>query len=130
MKTELLYLTWSAVLCLLLWLPYIGARAVKHGLAADEYRMPRNLPVPDWAHRAHRTHMNLVENLAPFAALVLVAHALGVSNSVTAGAAAVFFWSRVAHAIVHIAGTPFVRTPIFSIGWIAQLVIAWQILAR
>jgi uncharacterized MAPEG superfamily protein len=124
MKTELIYLAWSSVLCLLLWLPYIGARAVKHGLSADEYKMPRNLPVPDWAHRAHRTHMNLVENLAPFAALVLIGHAAGISNSVTA------FWSRVAHAAVHIAGTPFVRTPIFSIGWIAQLVIAWQILAR
>jgi uncharacterized MAPEG superfamily protein len=74
--------------------------------------------------------MNLVENLAPFAALVLVAHAVGVSNSVTVGAAAVFFWSRVAHAVVHIAGWPFVRTPVFSIGWIAQLVIAWQILCR
>ena len=131
MKAELLYLAWTSVLCLLLWLPYIGAAVAKYGfLKAADYKVPPARDLPAWANRAHRTHLNLVENLPSFAALVLIAHALGVSNSITAAAAAVFFWSRLLHAAVHIAGTPYLRTPVFTVGWIAQLVIAWQILAR
>jgi uncharacterized MAPEG superfamily protein len=71
----------------------------------------------------------MVENLAPFAALVLVAHVAGKADSGTATAAMVFFWSRVAHAIVHLGGWPYVRTLAFVVGWVAQLAILWKLLS-
>jgi uncharacterized MAPEG superfamily protein len=43
--------------------------------------------------------------------------------------AAVFFWSRVAHAIVHILGIPYIRTVVFLIGFVAVLGIFWEVVA-
>jgi uncharacterized MAPEG superfamily protein len=79
--------------------------------------------------RANRAHINLVQAFAPFAALVLVAHASGQANAATAMWAAVFFWSRVAHAIVHILGIPYIRTVVFLIGFVAVLGIFWEVVA-
>ena len=47
-------------------------------------------PLPGWAERAKRAHINMAENLAPFAALVLVAHVTGAANATTAMGAAIF----------------------------------------
>jgi uncharacterized MAPEG superfamily protein len=41
--------------------------------------------------------------------------------------AALFFWARVAHAIVFALGWPFVRTVAFTIGFIAVVGIFWEI---
>ena len=40
--------------------------------------------VPAWIERGRRAHTNMVENLAPFACLVLVAHVAGKANATTA----------------------------------------------
>jgi uncharacterized MAPEG superfamily protein len=66
--------------------------------------------VPGWAGRGVRAHRNLIENLAPFAALVLMAHALGVSNSVTHTGAWLFLGARIAHPIFYMGGIPPLRT--------------------
>jgi uncharacterized MAPEG superfamily protein len=47
-----------------------------------------------------------------FAVVVLVASAAGVSNETTALGASIFFYARVAHAIVYAAGWPMIR-PLF-----------------
>ena len=54
------------------------------------------------------------------------AHVLEVSTSTTAMAAAVYFWSRVAHFVVFIAGVTVLmaRTVIFTVSWIAILALA------
>jgi uncharacterized MAPEG superfamily protein len=46
---------------------------------------------------------------------------------VTAVCAQVFFWARLAHALVFYAGIPFVRTLAFTAGFIAEIVIFIQI---
>ena len=128
MTTDLTYLALTALLTGLLWLPYIILRVRAVGAnTADDYR---NLPEPELpavVRRANRAHMNAVENLPVFAALVLVAHLGGEADGVTAISAMVFFWARLVHALVFFAGTPFVRTLAFTVGWIAQLVIFYQI---
>ena len=86
--------------------------------------MPR---LPLWVQRANRAHINLVQAFAPFAALVLIAHVTGQSNAMTAMWAMVFFWARVAHAIIHIAGIPYLRTLIFAVGVVAVLAIFWEV---
>jgi len=77
-----------------------------------------------------KAHVNAVENLVVFATLVLVAHVLGISNSTIAGASVVYFWARVVHAAAYTFGIPWARTLAFTVGFLAQAAIAWQILAR
>jgi uncharacterized MAPEG superfamily protein len=128
MTTDLAMLAWSAALCVVLFLPYVMARAMVWGLA-DTVGYPKNPPtLPDWAERAHRAHINMVENLAPFAALVLVAQASGHAGAATALGATLFFWARVAHAIVFIAGIPWLRTLAFLVGVIGMAMIFFQII--
>ena len=62
--------------------------------------------------------------------MVLVAAQAHVSTSATAAAAAVYFGSRLAHAVVHIAGVSvlMLRTVLFTVGWSAVVVIAVEVL--
>jgi uncharacterized MAPEG superfamily protein len=130
MKTELFYLALVTALTGLLWVPYILDRIATRGLM-DAVGYPENpKPQSRWAVRLMRAHDNAVENLVVFAALVLVAHAAGISNGAIASAAVVYFWARVVHAVAYAFGVPWVRTLAFTVGWIAQAVIAWQILVR
>jgi uncharacterized MAPEG superfamily protein len=130
MKTELLYLTYVAVLTALLWVPYILNMIGVRGIA-DAVGYPENpKPMAPWATRMKAAHYNAVENLAVFGALVLTANALGVSNQATVVCAVVYFWARVGHAIAYTFAVPFVRTLAFVIGWGAQMCIAWNILVH
>ncbi|HEX7130505.1 MAG TPA: MAPEG family protein, partial [Rhodanobacteraceae bacterium] len=87
-------------------------------------------PLAPWAERLKAAHGNAVENLVVFAALLLTAHALGVSTGVTAMAAMVYFWARLVHAIVYLLGIPWLRTLAFVAGFAAQLAIAIELLSR
>jgi hypothetical protein len=51
---------------------------------------------------------------------------------VTVGSAAIFFWARVVHAIVHVTGfSKFrTRTVVFSIAWGAFMTLAIELLRR
>ena len=129
LSADLRVLVYSALLCLVLWIPYILSAMQVRGIArVAGYPTGAYQDLPDWAQRAYRAHVGLVENLAPFAALVLVAHVTGTANEATGMAAWVFFWARLVQAIVHIAAIPWVRTIAFVVGWVANLVILWHIL--
>lgn len=123
MTTDLMMLAWSAALCALLWVPYILARIGAWGLV-DTVGYPDSPPdVPVWSARIKKAHANLVENLLPFGVLVLVAHVGGMANESTALGANLFFWSRVAHAIVYTFGIPWLRTVAFFGGFVGQVMI-------
>jgi uncharacterized MAPEG superfamily protein len=120
MTTELLYLTFATVLTGLLWIPYILDRIAVGGLA-DAVGYPAHPKAQSpWAQRLMRAHANAIENLVVFAALVLAAQAAGV----------VYFWARVVHAGAHTAAVPWLRTLAFTIGFLAQATLAWQLLMR
>lgn len=130
MKTELLYLTFVAAFTGLMWVPYILDRLAVRGLT-DAVGYPEHpKPQSPWAQRLMKAHSNAVENLAVFAALVLAAHALGITNSAITIACIAYFWARVVHALAYTFAIPWVRTLAFTVGFFAQAVIAWQILAR
>ncbi len=129
MKTELMYLVYVTTLTALIWVPYILDRIAIQRL--DAFGYPENpKPQSRWAVRMWKAHHNAVENLAIFAALVLAAQALGVSNGATATAAVVYFWARVVHLAAYTFAIPWVRTLAFAAGFFAQMTFAWQILAR
>jgi uncharacterized MAPEG superfamily protein len=130
MKTEIQYLVYVTALTGLLWIPYVLDRFKVWGIP-DTVGYPANPKALDpWAERLKKAHANAVENLVVFAALILAAQAAGVSNSVTAGAAMLYFWGRVVHVIAYTFAMPWVRTLGFTAGFVAQALVAWQILAR
>jgi uncharacterized membrane protein YecN with MAPEG domain len=61
---------------------------------------------------------------------VLVGQAAGLHSTTTVACAAVYFYARLAHAVVHISGTGLfmARTVLFSIAWVAFLVYAVALL--
>jgi uncharacterized MAPEG superfamily protein len=85
--------------------------------------------LPEWANRAVRAHNNLIANLLPFTALVLVAHHTGLSNDATAWGATLFFWARLAYAALYIAGIPYLRTIAFVASLFGMLDIALVLIA-
>ncbi len=131
MTPELTYLFLSALLLNLAWIPHIIGQVQTTGpLKPDDYtNLREQSQFPAWVRRANRAHINLVEQFGAFAALVLIAHALEVSTSATAAAAAVFFWARIAHFVVFLAGIRVLmaRTVIFTIAWAAIMVFAWSL---
>ena len=130
MTRELSYLAWTALLTAVLWIPYIAGQVMANGLLGPEnYRNPAPRPVPLWAQRANRAHLNAVEAFAPFAALVLIAHLAGAANEMTAMWAAVFFWARLGHAVAFLLAIPFVRTVIFTVGFVAVVGIFYEIVS-
>lgn len=123
MSTDLTMLAWSALLCLVLAVPYtiglIGILGLPT-LAGNRENFPT---VEGWIGRAKRAHTNMIENLLPFAALVLVAHAAGKADAMTALGAQLFFWARLAHAVVYIAGYAWVRTAAYAAALVGMVMI-------
>ena len=129
MSTDLKYLALTAILTASLWIPYITCQVMTNGnLKPQNYLDPTPRPVPLWGMRANRAYVNAVESFAPFAALVIVAHLAGKANATTAFLATSFFWLRLAHAVVYLLGVPYVRTVIFTLGYVAVIGIFWEVI--
>jgi len=112
MSTELLMLTYSTVLFLVIILAQAALAIHQNGLMAQAGSRD-GLPEPTvLRQRMQRLSANFQENLVMFAAVVLVASAAGVSNESVAMGASIFFYTRVAHAVVYAMGWPMVR-PLF-----------------
>lgn len=128
MTTDLWMLVASTVLCLLI--PFVslaGLMRTPGGSAWGFGNRDAPLEVAPWVGRARRAHANMVENLAPFAALVLVAHVAGKANATTAMGAELFVIARIAHLVVYVIGIPVLRTLIFSVGALGEVLILLQL---
>ena len=133
MTTELFYLLLTAILTGVLWVPVVIGYVMTRGpLKPSDYKVAPTSPLPAWVNRANRAQVNAVENLATFAPVVLIAHAAGVSTAITAMSAAVYFYARLVHALVHITGfSRFkTRTVLFTVAWIAFLTFAIELLRK
>ncbi|HXP30702.1 MAG TPA: MAPEG family protein [Stellaceae bacterium] len=129
MTTDLRYLAYTAILTAALWIPYVVCQVMTNGfLQPTNYRDPAPRPVPLWGKRADRAYMNAVEVFAPFAALVIIAHIAGKADAMTAFWAAFFFWMRLAHAVVYWLAIPYVRTLVFTLGFVAVAGIFWELI--
>jgi uncharacterized MAPEG superfamily protein len=120
-----MWLTLTVILTGILWIPYMIDRARVRGLMAAMDNPSRNdKPQSPWAQRMYFAHTNAVDNLVIFAPLVLILDDIGYSTQTTVVACAVYFWARLAHAIVYAMGVPVLRTLAFLVGFLAQAVLA------
>jgi uncharacterized MAPEG superfamily protein len=129
MNTELASLAQVSTFTALLWMPYVLNRMVVRGIPATVGYPTDPEPLARWAQRLRSAHANAVENLAVFAALVLVANAAGISTALTAAAGPLYLWSRVAHAVTYTFRVPWLRTLAFVGGFAAQMMVAWALLS-
>ena len=128
MSRELFWLTATVILTGVLWIPYILDRAMIRGfMNAMGNPSPNDKPQSHWAMRLYFAHTNAVENLVIFAPLVLILDALNISTQTTIIACAVYFWSRLAHAILYTIGVPILRTLAFCVGFAAQVALVLAI---
>ena len=128
MTRELFWLTLTVILTGLLWVPYILNRCQVRGLMGAMANPSRNdKPQAEWATRLMFAHDNAVENLVVFAPLVLILNSIDYSSKATVIACAVYFWARLAHIIVYTIGLPIFRTLTFTVGFVAQAVLALAI---
>ena len=127
MSIELSMLVYSALLFLLIILVQASLGIVQNGLMAQAGSRD-NLQEPTVLRkRLQRLTANLQENLLMFAIVVLAANAAGVSNDTTALGASLFFYARVAHAIVYAFGWPMIRPLFYAVSLYGLLVIALEI---
>lgn len=125
---ELHYTVLTAALTGVLWIPIIVNRLREMGpWKALKNPEPDVRPHAGWAYRLGHAHRNAIENLVVFAPLAMTVHLLGLGTAATASAAAVFFWSRLAHALIYTFGIPLLRTLAFVIGFGAQAALALRI---
>jgi uncharacterized MAPEG superfamily protein len=128
MTRELFWLTLTVILTGVMWVPYVLNRVQVRGLGGAMGNPSRSdRPQSEWANRMMFAHDNAVENLIVFAPLVLILNAIDYSTKWTVLACAVYFWSRVAHALVYTFGIPVFRTLTFTVGFAAQVVLALAI---
>lgn len=131
MTKELLWLTLTIILTGLMWVPYIVDRAMVRGIMGCMANPSRNDKAQSaWAQRLYFAHTNAVENLIIFAPLVLILDAQGHSSEGTIIACAVYFWSRLVHAIVYTMGIPVVRTLAFTVGFLAQVALVFAVFGK
>jgi len=125
MSVELSMLVYSTALLILLVLIQATVGVQAQGL--QPMAGPRdNLPEPKpFQARTKRVVDNHREGLTMFAPLVLAAALAHVSNSWTVLGAELFFWSRLAHAVLYLAGVPMIR----PLAWVVGLVGILMVLA-
>ena len=127
MTPDLQMLVWSAALALVQMLVAVIGAQGQVGLpllAGNRDEAPR---LTSWAGRAQRAHLNMLESLAVFAIVVLVAHAAGRANEVTALGAGLFFWGRLAYALVYLVGVPWLRTAVWAFSIVGIVMIMSQL---
>lgn len=128
MTVELSMLIYSTLLFLIIILAQAAMAIAQNGLMAQAGSRDE-LPEPTVVRlRLQRLTANMQENLILFAVVVLTAHAAGVSNDTTVMAASLFFYARVAHAVVYAFGWPMIRPLFYFIGLYGIGAIAWQLL--
>ena len=128
MSPELKYLLFSVVLTFVQVL--IAAMAANQVVGLTTLAGNRDdLPVMSgFAGRARRAHLNMIENMVLFSALVLIAAAAGKANATTAMGAMIFFWARLAYAVIYLIGIPWLRTLAWFVSVIGMAMIAWVLL--
>ncbi len=128
MSPDLTYLLFSTILCFVQVLIAASGANTQVGLTTLAGNREDLADMVGWAGRARRAHLNMIENFVLFAALVLIAAVAGKANATTAMGAMIFFWARLAYAVIYLIGVPWLRTLAWFVGVIGMAMIAWVLL--
>ena len=129
MTIEIYWLVLSILLTAILWVPIIINRLLEHGIV-------HGIMDPDgitdsnvgWANRMMAAHVNAVENLVVFAPLVIILYLLDMSTELTVAASALYFYSRLAHAVLFTFRIPILRIVAFLGGFAAEMIFVFTLL--
>ena len=127
LSLELTYLVWSVALCVVQMLFAVNTALPQVGfptIIGNRDKMPA---LEGLAGRALRAHCNMLENLPLFIALVLVAQVAGRSNSMTVLGTQLFFYGRLAHAVIYLIGIPYLRTLAWAVSMAGLVMIFLQL---
>lgn len=129
MTTEIYWLILSILLTAILWLPYIINRLLEQGIFKALWDPDGETTSQiEWAQRLMNAHVNAVENLVIFAPLVIISHVLNMNTELTAVAAILYFYSRLAHVVLFTFRVPVLRIIAFFGGFIAQIILILTLL--
>jgi uncharacterized MAPEG superfamily protein len=124
MTVEMTMLLYSVILFFVL-IVVQASIAIKENGAQVQAGPRDDLPEPSiFSKRVSRLCNNMMENLVIFGLLVLIANAAHVSTSLTILGAQIFFFARLAHAVIYIAGWPVIRPLAYFTGVAGCIMIA------
>lgn len=127
MSIDLKLLLWSVALTVVQMVVAVMAAQGQVGLPKLVGNRD-DLPVmTGFAGRAQRAHRNMLESLVLFAVLVLLAQVTGKANASTAFGAQLFFWGRLAYALIYWIGIPWARTAAWTVSIIGLVMIFVQL---
>jgi uncharacterized MAPEG superfamily protein len=128
MTVEFQLLIWSLGLTFVQMLVAVVGTVLYLGIpkaAANRERLPE---ITGWAGRARRAHLNMIENMVLFAPLIIIADIAGRDNGMTQLGAQLFFWARLAYAVIYVAGIPYLRTLAWLVSVVGLVMIFRQLL--
>ena len=127
MSMDLKYLLFTVILAFVQVVIAASAANQAVGLSTLAGNREGMAPLTGFAGRAKRAHLNMMENLPLFAALVLIAAVAGKANATSAMGAMIFFWARLVYAVVYLIGVPWLRTVVWAVSVIGMVMIVAQL---
>jgi uncharacterized MAPEG superfamily protein len=128
MPVEVQLAVWSVALCVLQMLIGVITTQLQVGLPPLIGNRDDLPVVQGLAGRAQRAHRNMVENLVLFAILALAVAVAGRSNATTVLGAQLFFWARIAYAVVYLIGIPYARTGAWAVSMVGLVMMFLQLI--
>ena len=124
MTVELKMLTLSVVLGIVQIVAASHAASLQRGYrwtaSSRDEKVP---PLQGVAGRLDRALRNFSETFPLFAAVVLAAHVTDTHNALTALGAQLYFWARLAYALLYAAGVPVVRSLVWNVATVGILLL-------
>jgi len=127
LSMELTMLMWASILYVVQIMVAALAADIQNGLAWGLGNREDIPTVSGWGGRAQRAQLNMSESLLPFACLVLIAYSLDRTGELSALGAQIFLISRLAHALLYIAGVKVLRTLVYFGGIAGMVLIVVQL---
>jgi uncharacterized MAPEG superfamily protein len=123
MSVELTMLAYATALLIVLVIVQATAGVMAQGLTAMAGSRD-DLPAPKpFQARTKRLVDNHREGLTMFAPLALIVAVQHVSSNVTVLGAELFFYARVAHAALYLAGVPMIRPLAWGVGLAGTIMV-------
>ena len=128
LTTELTMLAYATALLIALVFVQANAGIRSKGLMPLANNRDGLTPAEGFHARCLRVVDNHREGLTMFAPVVLAAAVAGIHNNWTVLGAELFFWSRLAHAVIYLTGLPMIRPLAWFVGLAGTVMVLLALL--